>query len=448
MELPPAVKIILDEKLGKGMSPKTLKEAIARRGLEKELRAQANWSVDHFLFADSGDVLATGVFGVTPTGALNPFSPVGKCQQPDCVAQSTDDFIKTVGLYSDFAVVPDPITRYFVGEDSLPDGAYGDLLRDLYVLGQVSPLVKAGVLQFGKPIRYYCEHCDREVLKRMHDATESLFSQAIDYEAELEVGPDESILALRMPVYYPDQNHPLIYGARLDESAVATLGAIAPSGQPMTQEGRDLVRKIIEDCVKGSVQNLFIELDTSRKTQSLLLAGSRVETLVISQLDGAAISLQEIEHWERLRTVHLPWIHELTTDEVLRLRQEADKALPRLRELFRKRLSEPSADPSKQIAGTVAELRSEAIEVQDELDALGLPKERNYRAGMAGLAMAVVIYGLASQVPAVEATSLAALLATLAHLRERESKLDKQEADLLATPSYALLKARQLLNER
>jgi hypothetical protein len=99
-------------------------------------------------------------------------------------------------------------------------------------------------------------------------------------------------------------------------------------------------------------------------------------------------------------------------------------------------------------ADVVSELRSQALEVQSELEGLKLGKEKKYRAGMLGLAMSFVIYGVATQSPAVTATSIATLLAALAHLRDTERKQDSQHEQLLSTPAYALLRAKELLRRR
>jgi hypothetical protein len=179
----------------------------------------------------------------------------------------------------------------------------------------------------------------------------------------------------------------------------------------------------------------------------LLLAGSRSEALVISTLDKTAPRLSEIEDWEKLRTVPLPWVQKLTCEEVLALRQKASKALPRLRELLRTELIVPAAD-NRNLQQVVAELRSQALEVEAELDALKLPKERKFQVGMGALAMSFIVYGFASQSPPIVAGSLAALLATLAHLRNTERDHDSQAAKLTSKPAYALLRAKQILTNR
>ena len=179
-----------------------------------------------------------------------------------------------------------------------------------------------------------------------------------------------------------------------------------------------------------------------------MLAGSRSEVLVINALERLPTQLAEIENWESARTVNLPWVEHLKADEILILRNEASDALPRLRELLRERLTEPTEGHGNRLHQAVADLRSQVLEVESELEGLKLGKERNYRVGMSGLATSFIIYGLATQSPAVVATSLAALLATLAHMRTAERAHDAARTKLVSTPAYALLKARQILARR
>ena len=76
---------------------------IESSGLRQELEAQANWSLDHFTFADASSTDATD-FGTTVSSALNPLFFVGKCAAPACRVRSTNGFVQTVGLYCNFAL--------------------------------------------------------------------------------------------------------------------------------------------------------------------------------------------------------------------------------------------------------------------------------------------------------------------------------------------------------
>jgi hypothetical protein len=157
--------------------------------------------------------------------------------------------------------------------------------------------------------------------------------------------------------------------------------------------------------------------------------------------------MEQLQRWESLRTVELPWLHELTAEEIIRLREEAGRALPRLRDLILSRVTSPTAEPCN-VSDVIAELRDQAAEVENEFESLNLVRQRRFGAGVGALAMLMVVYGFASHVPQVVGTAGAALLAILAHLRNTEREQDATLSMLEARPAYALLKAKQLVESR
>jgi hypothetical protein len=312
----------------------------------------------------------------------------------------------------------------------------------------VAPLVENNVLLFGSPRHGYCAECNQKKQEVLTKVTDAILSAPYERHVQLVSTPQGAKLGLRIPELQPEHTHPIVTYVRITPSEAALLKRTKPSGKASSNAGQKVLQKILGRTIRHDLESLFFELETSRRFGSLLLAGSRAETLVIATLEETAPSLGEVENWEKIRTVHLPWVDFLTAEEILMLRQEASKALPRLRELLRSRLSDPSTGSGQSLSETVGELRAQALDVQSELDALSLPRERNYRAGMVGLAMAFVIYGMASAAAPVVATSVAALLATLAHLRNAERDHDAKLEKVVATPGYALLKAREIISER
>jgi hypothetical protein len=448
MNLPPLIQIAIEEKLWSCESPQKLKDKIVSEGLDKECSRQARWSMETFEYADFQEGTSTG-FGVTPTGSLNPFSVVGKCSGESCLAQSTNDFIKTVGLYTEFSILPDPISVYFLSTN-LTAKNYLDLFLDLKTLEKVAPLIESNVLRLGRPVHDYCSECQVRVDAVIDEATQTLLSGSYDYSLKSLHSTHQGFqVQLHIPILQPSHEHPLTTFAEITKTEAALIQRhIGSSKTPKSKPTQKAIREIITRTVKDDLKSVFFDLELSRALGSLLLAGSRVETMAINALDKNSPSLTEIENWEKIRTVHLPWISYLTADEVLKLREEASTALPRLREQLKMKISDPSAQGEKSLIHSVNELRAQALEVESELDSLHLPRERNYRAGLAGLAMAFVVYGLATQTPAIMATSLAALLATLAHLRGAEREHDAAQTKLVSTPGYALLKAREILARR
>ncbi len=444
MDLPPIIKIALEERLWETNNPQDLKKRLILEGLDKEFSNQADWSISEFRYFDEPDNNAG--FVVTPSGSLNPFSTVAKCFAESCTVEATDDFIKSVGLYSERAVISDPLTGHFVEGHEQNDYCYEGMLRSINILKKLEPLINSGVLLLAKPVRRYCKECRAEADVLLSEATETLLRSSHDYKARLIAKNQRYELNFEVPVLQPDHEHPLRRQVIITKADAALLRRVE-SPASMSKTSKDRLRAIIARSFRNDLSKILFDLETARGLGSLMLAGSRAETLVISTLDRKAPSFAQLEDWERLRTVHLPWVANLTPQEVLALRGEASTALPRLRELLRTQLATPS-DDSTPLVETISELRAQALEVQSELDALHLPRERNYRAGMVGLAMAFVVYGIASQSPPLVGTSIAALLATFAHLRSAEREHDAEVTKLVSTPAYALLKAKEILSRR
>lgn len=444
MDLPPVVRVAIDEELWRIKTPQELKIRLDNDGLTPELTRQAEWSVNEFEYVAGLDN-RSGI-PVVPSGSLNPCSPIGKCFTETCTLEATEDFIKSVGLYTEQAVVPDPLTAHFLHDHLHTEYCYDHLWRSVKVIEKLKPLLEAQVLLMAHPIHPKCADCGRRVDDLLSQATESLLSMPQEFKPKIIRKGQRLELFFELPIMDPTHEHRLRRSVHITKSDAALLQGLM-SSRKSSKTAKRLLRSIIGNTLKSDLKKIFFELEMSREFGSLMLAGSRAETLVISTLDRKAPTFSELENWERLRTIHLPWVANLTSEEVLLLRGEASKALPRLRELLKSQLVEPQA-PNKTITETVAELRAQALEVQTELDALKLPKERNYRAGMLGLAMAFVIYGVASQSPPLAATSIAALLATLGHLRSAEREHDSEVTKLVSTPAYALLKAKEIITSR
>ena len=127
------------------------------------------------------------------------------------------------------------------------------------------------------------------------------------------------------------------------------------------------------------------------------------------------------------------------------LRQEASDSLVRLRELLLKRVATPHFSGVETVA---QELREQVLDVRAELTAIRRPREPRYRGGIGALALTLVVYGLASANPQAAVTSVAALMAALAHLRHSEREHEAAEDRARSTPAYALICAQQILRDR
>ena len=140
-------------------------------------------------------------------------------------------------------------------------------------------------------------------------------------------------------------------------------------------------------------------------------------------------------------------MQDLTAAECLRLRDEAAYALPKLRAMLATTLREPR-DRTAAIGDVVNELRAQVADVEQEIATSKGLAENRYRIAMEGLSLAFVLYGLASSVPPVAAAGLGALLASLAHAQQGSREQANREQRIVTTPGFALVKAREILNDR
>lgn len=451
MELPPVLQIAISEELWKFGSPHQLARSIKADGLGGELHRQALWSQSNFEYDSIAARDLPSGFLVAPSVSLNPFSPAAKCSNPQCRAVATEDFVKTVGLYADVAFVQDPLSVVFAREKKITSAESTFLYQAVQALRQLAPLIEAGVVRFVDPFHHYCRECHAKLSDSIESAAESLLSEArLEIDAEIIESEGTLHVFVEAPLLYPSDNHPLITHFKLSGRRKEEFAKICGAGPRArrTRACRGKLADLMRDRLREELRHVLFDLEASRDMRALLLAGSRLEPLFISRLEKSAPVIDDLENWERLRTLNLPWIHELSAEEVLRLREEAHLALPRLREMLGRRLNTPGSGDTEKVREVVSEIREQAAEVEAELMGLELARERKYRTGMGGLSMLFVVYAFASGVPQLEAGSIGALLATLAHLRGTERAQAAELAKLSARPAFALIKAKRMIQER
>lgn len=452
LDLPPVLQIATEEQLWRFSTPSELAKHLRRRGVLTELRRQSLWTRKHYLYDDDPDFhdIPGGDFVITPTGSLNPFSPVAKCNDHGCRAKNAEDFLRSIALYSDIAYVHDPITGPFAREGKIDSSRVAYIHQSLQVLRIVLPLVESGILRFASPYQAYCQSCYERIDDLIEGATDSL-SEALYEEIWAQYWPHKQspALSLHTPVLYPQSDHPLVTVCELtgEEHQKYTSLCGTSSTSKRTRKCRRYLTDLFRDRLERAVTSIFMEIAVSRRTHSLLLAGSRLEPLVLARLDKESPSPADLADWEAVRSIELPFLHQLTADELLVLRSKADRALPRLRELLLTKVSTPSGRGGN-VRSVVEELRSQVVEVEQELAGLRLPRERRYQVGMGALSLTLVLYGLASAVPEAAVGSVAALMAMLAHLHHSEQQHDAAVTKLESSPAYALLKGRQIVEDR
>ncbi|RJR44174.1 MAG: hypothetical protein C4576_13395 [Desulfobacteraceae bacterium] len=443
--LPPVIHILRDEGILDIESIQDLQSRLTDIGLIKDLSDQSEWTFENYDYVDYKESSLLSGFSITAAGSMNPFSPTGKCNHDKCHAANVAGFVRTVGLYADQVYIPDPFSGLSRESEYFSDPLYLTFLKTRFAaLKQLLPLIDAGIIRLTSPMRGYCRDCYKQVKQTISNAAEVLAEESkgkLSYEI-LKMG-DKDYLALENPVFNVDPGHPLLSLHELDKK---TIGKFQKSGARSRGQAREYVNKLFVDGLRRYVQRLLFEVTSCQKTHSTLVSASRQESLVLTEIQKRRPPLNHVDDWEQLRSVNLPLIGELTPNEILILRNESRNALPRLRKLLSEKLNVPQKRREDQIRSVISELQAQAEEVEVELAGLSPAKERKYRFGMGALGISFVLYGFSLGSAGVAATSIASLLALLAHLRSHERTDEKEVTKVSAMPGFVLFKAREILN--
>ena len=151
---------------------------------------------------------------------------------------------------------------------------------------------------------------------------------------------------------------------------------------------------------------------------------------------------RDIQAWESARTTSLPWIPDLSMTQILRLRDEADTALPKFRERMTRLMGSEQAAPNPQTL--VSELRDEAAEVENELRALNKPGKDRTRTAQGLVGLAISVYGYAAEALS-PGMALGGLMALWQQIHKSHAEVEQQHAQIISKPGYVLVKAKELL---
>jgi len=202
---------------------------------------------------------------------------------------------------------------------------------------------------------------------------------------------------------------------------------------------------MIRDRFKNELKNVVQGTNSANSTSSLFMAKSELDTLFLSSLDNVHIKNNEIEQFEAMRSINLPWVGQLDINQIIRLREEAYLSLESLRTHITVGFMQGGKQKVKDI---VTEVTAKIPELKQEILAKEFVKKSQNRhtfdIGLLGIPL--VFYGLASANPIAAVGGVAALIASISHLHEGEKETKGKEAKIITSPAYALLKAKDLLS--
>jgi hypothetical protein len=414
-ELPPVMSVLLAEKIPEKV------DDVSRwyRRIAPELRRQAEWTVANFNYgpsvSESADLLAV------PSHGLDPFDTASLCMGLSCRVKTARQFARTIGLYAHHSILSDHLTRRF-SQTTLTNHDDGEsLLGEILTLHELRPMIEAGVISFRPGSIGYCREHAKQFAARADEAIDAVLTSEELKPKLIETDDGVSVLDLGEIYGYPmvDYFRPII------GTNQRTL--------------RRRAEKRLREEIRSVVLRTSLNMQVASKHKATVLSSSAMSMRVASQLDERSTSPAGHAQWELARTVELPWIRELTVQQIVDLRDMAATALPRLRESFAAMRNETSVDE------TISMLRDEAAEVRAELSTLRPRHEAMFRNVAGTLGLTIAIYGFASDALAT-VPALGGLLTLLGLLHNSEHKETGDALRQQSKPGYVLVKAQELLD--
>jgi hypothetical protein len=442
--LPPSLAVVIAEGLHEVLTADALAAKLTSEPrLLRDLRDQAEYSRKSWQYADSSGARRTGEFVVVPSGTLNPLSEsVLVCPSRRCRERSARMFARSIGVYADQSILPDIVTAILLNEKLSPQELALALSAEMAAVVELAPLIDAGIVKFGTPPHGFCSRCDKAMTKAFGSAFEDLMANGLGSMA-LSIGDFEG-----KPVVEID----------LEDLADASLQLEPPADQfdawrrSLPERGHGDVYAIIRDnegfrdalmlLLQRALYPVGDALRAAERAGGALASASRIEARFIRAVERRESRADFSPDWEVVRSVQLPWVKDLSVAQVVQLKDEARHALPALRELLARRLTEDA--PESAIRNILSELRAEALEVEAELGSWQRARGKRFHMGLGALGLSFVVYGL-TVAKDVASTALGTYLTVLASSHGDAHKERLEGERLRARPGYVLVHAKELL---
>jgi hypothetical protein len=454
---PPTVSILLDENLNDCDSAEDLKLKLSDKGLMADLCNQAKWSQDNFDYFDKRSDYTIDEFRLSPSASMNPFHYSGKCHNQECYEGFVNKFAKTLCLFSDQVILTDSFTKHFIHLqgiefNNISDYFFIHLKNQLSALKFLQPLIEKNIITLAKPLFTYCESCYNKQLSIIDTTSINLLNRSKHlFKFDFIETPQGGLLAYKNPLITSNEDHEVRNTLLIKDSRKLKEIQKALKIEKTKKKNRaifDIFSDQIRRNLQENIYDVIHDVGLAQKTNSIYSSGSRLENLFLKEVDENCPNIDQIDYWEKLRSIDLPYIDQLSIEDILILREEAGKSLYSFRTFISKALRESSTHSESNIPDIATDLRGQVVELQNEISSLNIAKNKRYQFGMSGIGISFVIYGLYSGDSTITATSFASLLATLAHLRGEEKECEKNISLIKSKPAYTLFKAKEILKNK
>ena len=421
--LPPISQMLLQEDVTFFEDDAHVKRFIRDR--RADFRAQAEWTAANYKYPTDSAETTAGRFVAFPSAGLDLFSGEGACQNFVCRVGYVEPFARTLGLYADTIYLSDPFSHVFV-KDRLTAEERRSFAGDMATLKILRPLIEADVIRFRPKQGGYCPECFDKMIGR---ATKIADKLRVDYADKIAVTRDESSVTVTIKDLYEQ------------EIAVVTHRTWKRAVLPSDDEA--IVKALLDDIL-----NALTTSASAARQSGVTVSNSRVGLTALLTAEGRRPKVGKHQQWESLRAATLPWVENLSVQQIVQLREEAQGALPRLREKLSNALRPVTLDdkthPHERLDDCIAELRADAAEVASELDTVKATGGRRFANMIGTLGLTISGYGLFSDSLSAAAT-LAPLVTLLGLVHQAGKHQSEGKVSLRTRPGYVLLQAQDIL---
>lgn len=292
----------------------------------------------------------------------------------------------------------------------------GRLLADVYVLYQLKPLVREGILRFIAPVVPACVECIEEFEKRVDSLTDAVMGSA----SGITVERTEDYLAVDTGEMF----EPPLF--------------VRFSPELTKLNDSELIRVMASRAVRFALW----DARSASIVSGAVFSNSRIGLRGLLSAEGLGGSGFNYREFEGQRAAELPWVDGLTVEQTIQLRHEASQALPSLREFMARRLAaKPGISREERWEDCVAELREQAEGVRAEL-LRATQRSGSLRRNSSGvLGLGISALGFALEGPFA---ALGTLLSTLG-LTHGANGAESHGVPATAKPGFVLVAARDIL---
>lgn len=453
MELPPVIGLMTSECPQAQLSFETVRRKLSDQGFVKDVRNQAEYSLAKYPYVDARGDSSEADFAIFPTGGLSPLSPFGQCQNPRCRLENAVSFARSVGLYADYAVVSDLFTSHFLKLDSVTEHNLMRIYADLVALHALMPMLREGVVRFARPAIRFCEVHLREAEEVTSKVAEHMWLLLQrDAKVKMDVRRGGKNFITVESSFFGSNEEPLsvLFEVSSDVAKALQRRHKLQKGGGLPRASLAELKPLVYDTVKAETRVTFLDASSAARYGSVVASSSRFENIALRILDKAWSQQTPHEDWERVRSIPLPWVSSLSATEVLQLREQAARALPRFRALMNKELfslSDAPCNPDEYSINVATRLRGEVAELEAELRAAKVTSGHLFRAGLGVSGIGCIVYGIGSRDP-LALSGGAAIMSVLAALHPADRTAQAEHERLLSRPAYVLLAARDLIKHR